>query len=255
MPDASQPQLCRYRAIDRGEGTRCLQRHKWVHFMGDSTSRQLYEALLRLVGSNVSINHTKIGRYETFYNVSTDLGTSLSYVFKGKLMRMIAADGRETRDRLIRDDVKNAFFRSCAERQRFPDLVVMSVGIHEVKGWSGRRTPTLNVSRIRADAEELIAFLRSTGLDLSRLVWWKPFDFKILWSNNRTLWRRTREVYREANAQLLDLFRRAGARTADFEQTTINARSDTTGIHYRLHSAFHLNVLLNMMCNNSPVQP
>ncbi|CAI5974805.1 unnamed protein product [Closterium sp. NIES-64] len=71
------------------------------------------------------------------------------------------------------DDVNDFFFDALqdplADR---PDVLIMSMGAHEVFGWSGRPRVKLNLTVYKEDTEELLGKVLGSFPE-QRVIWWK----------------------------------------------------------------------------------
>eukprot|EP00897_Mesotaenium_endlicherianum_P002086 jgi/Mesen1/1905/ME000143S00963 len=147
-------------------------------------------------------------------------------------------------------DLNNAFLDSLTEPGADqPDYLVLSVGAHEVIGWSGRPQVELNMDVFRSDVEELLALLRRT-FTRGKVIWWKAHQ---IWPGKvrDADYYLVKEYHRLYQEYAYRRFTEEGHIVADFFQTTAD-RPDLLyspdGVHYgggalRLHSEIVANII------------
>ena len=256
---------CRYRDFTAQDALACLRPRRWIHFMGDSHARNLFDGLANVIhcahsqpnlyssaaGGKATHNATQ-GRYANVQSCMSDY-TNVSYLFRGKMMRQRTPRHGYTEE----DDVHNDFLRECALTGRWPDVLIYSVGVHEAINWDKTVKPHANLTEgnlslreLAADTNNFLHMLRKELKFKGTLVWWKPVALdRILFP-----WRDVQDWYIAASHLMHQRFIHEADRLspptlfADFQQTTAKHVRSYGGGHFPHLVYFHNNVLLNTMC-------
>ncbi|GJP77703.1 hypothetical protein CLOP_g8062 [Closterium sp. NIES-67] len=149
-----------------------------------------------------------------------------------------------------KDDVNDFFFEGlqdpAADR---PDVLIMSMGVHEVFGWSGRPRVKLNLTAFKEDTEELLGKVQGSFPE-QRVIWWKAHYIqqgKIRGEQLFTIRRYHSRYQRHAASR----FAATGHSVADFYSTT-RTRSEACrgdGVNYDSEVVWqHVKILAHMLC-------
>ena len=103
---------------------------RWLHFMGDSHSRNLFDGLAFFLGCRTGAFAAAAFRYDSVQgcDAMTSRGANVTYLFRNKMMRQLTPRAGHTAE----DDLHNEFLHECHRKQRWPDVLIYSVGAHEV---------------------------------------------------------------------------------------------------------------------------
>ena len=247
---------CQYATFTEGAARRCLHR-RWLHFTGDSHARNLYDAFSAFLGCPTYQGKSAAVRYDEFHECQAS-SARVSYLFRNKMMRQ----RKPREDRTEEDDLHTNFFVNSSRSGSWPDVLVLSIGMHEAFAWDKRPLPEpkdLDLGRLAADTRDFLALLLDELRFPGQLVWWKPPYL----ANNQgpgvhnqlREYPAVRGFYEQAAETMQQLFAerkkvRPDIQLADFYQTT-RGRKAVSGGHYHDLAPFHNNVLLNLVCRRS----
>ncbi|GJP78438.1 hypothetical protein CLOP_g8735 [Closterium sp. NIES-67] len=246
-----EPYSCRYREYTKQEVRKCL-RYKWVHFFGDSTTRHLAAEFSRLAGVQRRAWDSDKNRTALMDTGDGDDNSPLpriTYLFRGKMAHQRHPIAGVPPERDLNNDFLEAFRDSSAKQ---PDTMVMSIGAHEVIGWTRRPPPDLDLRTFKRDTEEAIALLNGT-FTKGRLVWWKAhyiWPGKVQGQDYFTV-RTFHELYQ---AYAYRRMAEQGYTMMDLYQTTKDRYDQVfrgDGAHYvGLCLKLHVQILANTLCNH-----
>ncbi|GJP81530.1 hypothetical protein CLOP_g11672 [Closterium sp. NIES-67] len=246
-----EPYNCRYREYTKQEVRKCL-RHKWVHFFGDSTTRHLAAEFSRLAGVQRRAWDSDKNRTALMDTGDGDDNSPLpriTYLFRGKMAHQRHPIAGVPPERDLNNDFLEAFRDPSAKQ---PDTMVMSIGAHEVIGWTRRPPPDLDLRTFKRDTEEAIALLNGT-FTKGRLVWWKAhyiWPGKVQGQDYFTV-RTFHELYQ---AYAYRRMAQQGYTMMDLYQTTKDRYDQVfrgDGAHYvGLCLKLHVQILANTLCNH-----
>ncbi|CAI5466578.1 unnamed protein product, partial [Closterium sp. Yama58-4] len=246
-----EPYACRYREYTKKEVRACL-RHKWVHFFGDSTTRHLAAEFSRLAGVQRRAWDSDKNRTALMDTGDGDENSPLpriTYLFRGKMAHQRHPIAGVPPERDLNNDFLEAFRDSNVKQ---PDTMVMSIGAHEVIGWTRRPPPDLDLRTFKRDTEEAIALLNST-FTRGQLVWWKAhyiWPGKVVGQDYFTV-RTFHELYQ---AYAFRRMAQQGYTMMDLYQTTKDRYDQVfrgDGAHYvGLCLKLHVQILANTLCNH-----
>ncbi|CAI7859474.1 unnamed protein product, partial [Closterium sp. NIES-53] len=239
------------REYSKKEVRACL-RHKWVHFFGDSTTRHLAAEFSRLAGVQRRAWDADKNRTALMDTGDGDENSPLpriTYLFRGKMAHQRHPIAGVPPERDLNNDFLEAF-RDPEAKQ--PDTMVMSIGAHEVIGWTRRPPPDLDLRTFKRDTEEAIALLNGT-FTRGRLVWWKAhyiWPGKVTGQDYFTV-RTFHELYQ---AYAFRRMAQQGYTMMDLYQTTKDRYDQVfrgDGAHYvGLCLKLHVQILANTLCNH-----
>ncbi|CAI5466258.1 unnamed protein product [Closterium sp. Yama58-4] len=180
---------CEYSDFSGRDLHECLK-GQWIHFFGDQTSRTLstFFAKKMRIKKRASSEGDSNERASAATDDSNEDGEraaagargwqpvprsadrpTVSYLFRAKMAHQRAPAPGD----LPEDDVNNFFFDALQDPSADrPDVLIMSMGAHEVFGWSGRPRVKLNLTVYKEDTEELLGKVLGSFPE-QRVIWWK----------------------------------------------------------------------------------
>jgi hypothetical protein len=196
---------------------------RWIQFMGDSTLRYIYLELISLY-YNVHIDHLK----NTVPHEMTDRTTKLSWVFKGKFMRSVDPFFEAM-------DVNNDFLTNMTKANKFPDVIIFSIGAHELITWSGRKQPHLNVESFMKDTDDFLQFIEDHQFFKNSVVYFVNMNSLRGWRFQFDELSRLRDYACEEQKYACKAFKSKGARVLDLYSISnpYPDLADKPGVHYK----------------------
>lgn len=186
--------------------------HKKLVFIGDSTMRHLFETWIDMnFGDKLSIDRNRTRVFKVGDHI---------YSFRGRLWRKSKDSGVDHTNELIRSISKDE-----------NTVLVLSVGPHEVIGWTNRPRPHMNMSKTRADAHSFLSFMCEIGFR-GQIIWWGPYEIfegKI----RGAPFRRSKSFLNKLRSYLNEQMAKLGAVTLDFRKLSDRSQNvDVSGVHY-----------------------
>ena len=202
---------------------KCLDsKPRWIHFAGDSTSRNLFSELLTNY-YNVSTNYLDNGLPHEL----SSKPTKISWAFKGKWMKSYSN---------VAYDVNNEIFHNMSVTKNFPDVLFIGIGAHELMSWSGRKSPIVSVDIFIKETDEFLALLEKWSFfnNSKTAVYFTNMNSLRGWRISFDAMSNLRDYACEQQKYACRAFRAKGARVIDMFGIS-NERpdlADKAGLHY-----------------------